>query len=103
MWKLYFKGINRGFTLIELLVTIGIIGVLAGIGTIAVVKIRGSTKQVTCMNNLKNISNALQLYYNDYKVFPDDGYPDDASDLYPLYVDLEAYISNEQTFVCPPF
>ncbi|MCP4252903.1 MAG: prepilin-type N-terminal cleavage/methylation domain-containing protein [Candidatus Scalindua sp.] len=101
MWKFYFKGINRGFTLIELLITIGIVSVLIGIGTIAIVKIRGSTKQVTCMSNLKNISNALQLYYNDYKVFPDDGYPDDASDLYPLYVDLEAYISNEKAFVCP--
>jgi len=33
MWKLSYKKRNSGFTLIELLVTIGVIGVLAGIGS----------------------------------------------------------------------
>jgi hypothetical protein len=41
------------------------------------------------------------LYYNDYMTFPDDGYPDDGDDLYPLSTDLAGYINNKSTFVCP--
>ena len=101
MWKPKYQRYNKGFTFTELLVTIGIIAALAGIGTIAVVKIRGTTNQVTCMNNMKNISSGLQLHYNDYKIFPDDGYPDDTNDQYPLAVELSDYISTVKTFICP--
>ncbi|MGR3303820.1 MAG: prepilin-type N-terminal cleavage/methylation domain-containing protein [Candidatus Scalindua sp.] len=108
MRKRKYKNRNKGFTLIELLVTISIVAILAGIGTIAVVKIRGTTHQVTCMKNLKSISSGLQLYYNDFMVFPDDGYPydaedgsDDGDDLYPLSTELAGYINNKSTFVCP--
>jgi prepilin-type N-terminal cleavage/methylation domain-containing protein len=101
MWKPKYQSYNKGFTFTELLVTIGIIAALAGIGTIAVVKIRGTTNQVTCMNNMKTISNGLQLHYNDYKVFPDDGYPDDTDDQYPLAVELSDYIDTNKTFICP--
>ena len=101
MWKPKYQRNNKGFTFTELLVTIGIIAALAGIGTIAVVKIRGTTNQVTCMNNMKAISNGLQLHYNDYKVFPDDGYPDDTDDQYPLAVELSDYIDILKTFICP--
>ena len=101
MWKPKYQRNNKGFTFTELLVTIGIIAALAGIGTIAVVKIRGTTNQVTCMNNMKAISNGLQLHYNDYKVFPDDGYPDDTNDQFPLAVELSDYIDIMKTFICP--
>ena len=101
MWKPKYQRNNKGFTLTELIITILIIAVIAGIGTIAVVKIRGSTRQVTCMSNLKAVSSALQLYYNDYKVFPDDGYPDNAEDMYPLAVELSDYISILDTYLCP--
>jgi hypothetical protein len=33
--------------------------------------------------------------------FPEDGYPDDANDLFPLSTDLASYINNKSTFVCP--
>lgn len=45
MRKQKFKNRNKGFTLIEMLVTIGIIATLAGIGVIAVSKIRGTNNQ----------------------------------------------------------
>ncbi len=73
--KLIRKNRNRGFTLIEILVTIRIIGVLAGIGIISLGKIRPSKNQTTCINNQRGISQGLQMYYNDYMTFPDDGYP----------------------------
>ncbi|GAX60873.1 type II secretory system protein [Candidatus Scalindua japonica] len=107
MWELKYKDRNSGFTLIELLVTISIIGVLAGIATIAVGKIRSTKNQTLCVNNLRAISQGLQQYYNDYMSFPDDGYPDDGylgenkKDKYPLSADLANYINDKSTFVCP--
>ena len=99
MWKQRYK--NRGFTLIELLVTIGVLATLAGIGIVAVSKIMGTNRQTTCVTNLRNISQGLQLYYNDYMSFPDDGYPDDGNDLFPLSTDLAGYVNRKSTFVCP--
>ncbi|MGR3302313.1 MAG: prepilin-type N-terminal cleavage/methylation domain-containing protein [Candidatus Scalindua sp.] len=101
MWKLKLQRTNKGFTLIEMLVTIGIIATLTGIGAVTVSKVRNANQQTTCVNNLRAISQGLQLYYNDYMSFPEDGYPDDGDDIYPLSTDLASYINNKSTFVCP--
>ncbi len=101
MWKLQYKGKYRGFTLIELIVTISIVAILAGIGTVTVGKIRATNQQTTCIKNLRSISQGLQLYYNDFRVFPDDGYPDDAKDPLPLSSELIGYIKDKSIFVCP--
>ena len=101
MWKLKCKGRNRGFTLIEILVTIGIIAVLAGIGVVTIGKVRGANSQTTCISNLRMLSQGLQSYYNDYMTFPEDGYPDDGDDMYPLSTELANYIKDKSTFVCP--
>ncbi len=96
MFKLKYRGKNKRFTLIELLVTIGIIGVLAGITTVTVNKVRGANNQTTCLSNMRNISQGLQMYYNDYMSFPEDG-----SDMSPLSTELADYIDNKSTFICP--
>ncbi|KHE91869.1 MAG: prepilin-type N-terminal cleavage/methylation domain-containing protein [Candidatus Scalindua rubra] len=101
MWKLYYKHRNSGFTLIELLVTISIIGILGGIGVVTVGKIKGTKNQATCISNLRGISQGLQSYYNDFRAFPDDGYPDDPNDTMPLSTELAGYITTESTFICP--
>ncbi len=101
MWKLKHKGHKKGFTLIELLVTIAIIGILAGIATVSIGKICSTNNQTTCINNLRGISQGLQMHYNDYKSFPEDGYPDDLNDSYPLSTDLANYITDKSTFICP--
>ena len=101
MWKLKCKGRNRGFTLIEILVTVGIIAILAGIGVVTIGKVRGANSQTTCISNLRMLSQGLQSYYNDYMTFPEDGYPDDGDDMYPLSTELANYIKDKSTFICP--
>jgi prepilin-type N-terminal cleavage/methylation domain-containing protein len=101
MWKLKNWHNNKGFTIVELAVTMGIIAVLSGIGLVTFSKLTATNQQTKCINNLRTISQGLQLYHNDFRTFPDDGYPYDADDLYPLSTDLAIYVPVKSTFVCP--
>ncbi len=96
-----FTGNKKGFTLTELLITIGIIATLAGLGTVGMIRVRDVNQQTKCVNNLRGISHGLQLYYNDFRMFPEDGYPDDSTDTLPLSTELAGYIPDKRTFLCP--
>lgn len=66
------KKFSKGFTLVELLVVISILGILA---SIALVSFRSSQlrgRDAERKSDLKQISNALELYYSDYGKYPDD-------------------------------
>lgn len=65
------------FTLIELLIVIAIIGILASLLLPALSKARESTKRIVCLNNMKQINTAFNMYVGDnaeyYPPYRDDG------------------------------
>lgn len=65
-----FMRFSRGFTLIELLVVISIIGVLAGVLLPNFVGVRDRASDTRLKSDLRQLKNALRLYYNDYQQYP---------------------------------
>lgn len=61
---------NKGFTLIELLVVVSIIGLLATLVVANLNSARARARDAARKSDLKNISTALRLYYNDRSVYP---------------------------------
>ena len=101
---------KRGFTLIELLVAIAIIMVLMGILLPVFAQAQERARQTYCLNNVKQISLAWQMYAEDYNGrtmwcwLPRFGgnwdYDADLGRTF-WYEKLQPYARNEQIFLCP--
>lgn len=61
---------SKGFTLIELLVVIAIIGILSTLAIIALSSARQKARDSKRVADLKQVSNALELYYSDNNDYP---------------------------------
>jgi prepilin-type N-terminal cleavage/methylation domain-containing protein len=73
---------KSGFTLLELIVVVAIIAILVAIVVVAInpVRLIGEANDAKKREELNQLKNALQLYYND-----NNSYPADENDLVPNY------------------
>jgi prepilin-type N-terminal cleavage/methylation domain-containing protein len=75
---------SRGFTLIELMVVIAVIGLLSSIIVVILTSARTDSRDTKRVADLKEITTALQLYYDTYNT-----YPSALSELVPTYIVIE--------------
>jgi prepilin-type N-terminal cleavage/methylation domain-containing protein len=61
---------KQGFTLIELMLVMVILGILMVIGTVAFTSSMKKGRDTTRKGNLRAITNALELFYNDKGKYP---------------------------------
>lgn len=66
---------KRGFTLIELLVVIAIIGVLSSVVLASLNTARAKANDAKIRTDLRQVSTALQLYFDKYGTYPTNPQP----------------------------
>ncbi len=92
---------RKGFTLIELLVVIAIIAILAAILFPVFARAREKARQASCLNNVKELALAVQMYAQDYDETLPFSRNRPATGWTPWTMHLNPYIKNWQVMLCP--
>jgi len=80
---------NRdGFTLIELLVVTAIIGILAALVLTALTRGVGMARRISCVNNVRQLGQAIRQFVGENHVYPLDTNPDFDKGKYPNHYDF---------------
>jgi len=79
---------NPAFALVELLVVIAIIGILATLLLTALSRGVGTARRISCVNNVRQLGQALQQFVGDNHVYPLDTNPDFDKGSYPNHYDF---------------
>jgi prepilin-type N-terminal cleavage/methylation domain-containing protein/prepilin-type processing-associated H-X9-DG protein len=99
------RGSRFAFTLSELLVVITVVSILAGLLLPALSHTKVSAKSIACANNLRQIGLALQMYVNDFGVYPlyesATGNPSHRPDGLWDTTLLSCGVGNRKLFQCP--
>ncbi len=92
----------RGFSMLEMALTLAVIGLLAALLFPIVFKARRKTASVTCVSNLRQLGQALELYRQDWEQYAPQGWQDTRDNLETNVTDpLAAYIKSESLYRCP--
>ena len=80
----------RAFTLVELIVVIAIIAILVGLTIPNVTRVINKSRNVVCMNNLRQIGTAVRLYITDNdNTFPTIEMSPNETPIYPPEVEAK--------------
>lgn len=95
---------KRGFTMTEMLVVLGIIAVIAGIGTPVTVHLVNEARRSACLTNLSGIGGALDNYLRDHGgrlPVMEPGRRSKKGEPQVMDVVLMPYVGSEKLFRCP--
>lgn len=81
-------GVQSALTLTELLVVIAIIGILAALLLTVLSRGMGTARRVSCVNNVRQLGQAIQEFVADNHVYPLDTNPDFDKGRYPNHYDF---------------
>jgi len=71
---------NSGFTLVELMVVLIIIAVLIGVSIPIYFVFRERAREASTESDMKSMASAIEMYRNDYQVYPpQQGFPQNIS------------------------
>ncbi|HNV97608.1 MAG TPA: type II secretion system protein [bacterium] len=89
---------QKAFTLIELLVVISIIGLLSTLAIVSLNGARAKARDAKRMNDLKSISDALEVYYIDNDEYPKNTRSGDCN--YGNNIAEEIYVDSAGGYIC---
>lgn len=96
------------FTLVELLLVIGILTLLMSLLLPSLNKARETARQISCLNNLKQLNNVTQFYLGDYAEWvppsyaaPDVGGLSHWHHYIEIYIPLAAQFNRRPPYWCP--